>query len=301
MSGLTFLITVLEFNYLLTQLMNGVVLGMTLVLISLGLSIIFGMMGIINFAHGDILLVGIYVAWSVDKAVNNIVVGIIMGGIATAVLGMLIERLTLRTTYEYGPLMQLLLTFGIAEILRGGVKIVWGNTGKSFSVPAWGSGNVDLVIFSYPIYRLIVVFVSAGLVVATYLLLTRTDIGLIIRAGTQNRDMVDALGIDVFKMFLIVFALGTALAGIAGGLIGPIYGVNPNVGIELLIPAFVVVIVGGVGSFRGTIIAGLLIGELMVLTGLVYSQASSIIIFLFMAIVLLLRPRGLFGERGVMG
>ena len=293
-----FLVLGIDSGYLLTQILNGLMFGMTLVLISIGLSIIFGTMGIINFAHGDILLVGTYVAWMLTVATGSIAVGIVGAGLVTAILGMGIERFTLRYTYGHGPLLQLLLTFGLAELLRGTVQIVWGRLGKNFATPTWGAGSVDLVLLTYPAYRLFVIGVAAALVVATYLFITRTDIGLIIRAGTQNRQMVDALGIDVSKMFLIVFAIG---AGIAGALIGPIFGVYPTLGVEFLIIAFVVVIVGGVGSFRGSIVAGLLIGQVVVLTGVLYSPASDVIVYVLMAGILLLRPRGLFGKEGVIG
>jgi len=288
-------------NFLLTQMFNGLVLGMILVLISLGLSIIFGMMGIVNFAHGDLLLVGVYVAWTVTEMTGNIIAGFLVAPIAVAGLGLVVERFLLQRTYDHGPLLQLLLTFGLAEFLRGSVQLVWGSTGKEFQTPEWGTGMIDLVAFNYPAYRLFVITAAAAIVLATYLFITRTDIGLIIRAGTQDREMVGTLGLEVSRVFLIVFALGAALAGIAGALIGPIRGANPTLGVDLLIPSFVVVVIGGIGSFRGSIVAGVLVGELIVLTGLVFSSASQVVIFVLMAIILWVRPRGLFGREGVFG
>lgn len=286
-------------GYLLSQVFNGLVLGMILVLISLGLSLIFGIMGVINFAHGDLLLVGTYVTWATTRMTNSLILGIIVGTLITILVGMAMERFTLRYIYDYDPTLQLLLTFGVAEFLRGVVQLIWGRVGKSFPLPAWASGQIDFGLFTFPKYRLMVVFVVGLIVVALYLFLERTDLGLIIRAGTQNRQMVDALGIDVSRMFLIVFGIGAALAGIAGALIGPIRGVYPTLGIDLLILSFVVVVIGGVGSFRGSVVAGLLVGEVSVLTGVVYSPASRIVIFLAMAVILLIRPRGLFGKEGV--
>ncbi|MFC7156976.1 branched-chain amino acid ABC transporter permease [Halomarina halobia] len=298
--GLTFPATPLQTQYYATQLFNGLMLGMTLVLVSLGLTIIFGLLGVINFAHGDILLVGTYIAWTVQSATGSFVFAIVAAVVGTFLTGIVIERTLLRYTYgRYDALLQLLLTFGIAEFLRGGVMLVWGQSGKNFPNPAWAQGAVDLVLFSYPLYRVFVIVVAGLLIVALYLFLNWTDLGLLIRAGTQDRDMVDALGIDVSRIYLLVFGIGAALAGIAGVLIGPIRAAHPTLGIELLIPAFVVVVVGGLGSFRGTIIAGILIGELQVLTGMFYSQAAEVVVFLFMAIVLLVRPRGLFGKEGV--
>lgn len=290
----------LQASYYAAQLFNGLVLGMILVLVSLGLTIVFGLLGVINFAHGDTLLVGTYVAWTVMDTTGSFLLGVGSAVLVTLVLGIIIERGLLRFTYgRYDALLQLLLTFGIAEFLRGAVIFVWGQTGKNFANPAWGQESVDLVLFTYPVYRIFVIIAAAALIGLVYLFLERTDLGLLIRAGTQDREMVNALGVDVSKLYMFVFGIGAALAGTAGALIGPIRGATPTIGISILIPAFVVVVVGGLGSFRGTIIAGILIGELQVMTGVFYPAASQVIVFVFMAIILLVRPRGLFGEEGV--
>jgi len=289
-----------DVSHLSTQVFNGLVLGMILVLVSLGLSIIFGIMGIVNFAHGEFLLIGAYLAWTVTNAMGNFVIGVLVGVVGTILVGITIERYTLRYTYDYDAGLQLLLTFGIAELLRGGVQLVWGRLGKSFQIPAWGRGQIDFGLFSLPRYRTYVVLISLVIIFLVYLFLTRTDMGLIIRAGTENREMVSALGIKISTVFLVVFAIGAGLAGVAGGLIGPIRGVYPTLGVDFIILAFVVVVVGGIGSFRGTIIAGILIGLLIVMTGMVYSPASQIIVYVAMAVILLVRPRGLFGREGVL-
>lgn len=290
----------LQTQYYATQLFNGLVLGMTLVLVSLGLTIIFGLLGVINFAHGDILLVGTYLAWTVQAETGSFLLAIVIALVGTFLLGLVLERTLLRYTYgRYGVFLQLLLTFGIAEFLRGGVMLVWGQSGKNFPSPSWAQGSVDLILFTYPLYRSLVIVIGGALIVGLYLFLNRTDLGLLIRAGTQDREMVDALGIDISRIYLLVFGIGAGLAGIAGALIGPIRAAYPTLGIELLIPAFVVVVVGGLGSFRGTIVAGLLVGVLQIMTGVVYAQASGVIVFVLMAIVLLVRPRGLFGKEGV--
>jgi len=297
-SGTSPLVAIPDLNYLLSQVVNGLVLGMILVLISLGLSLIFGIMGVINFAHGDLLLVGTYVTWTATTATGSMLVGVVAGTVAAAVVGLGMERLALRYSYDYDETFQLLLTFGIAELLRGIVQFVWGRVGKSFPTPDLLAGTADFGLFTFPRYRLFVVGVASVIIVVTYLFLNRTDVGLIIRAGTQNRQMVDALGIDISRIFLYVFGIGAALAGVSGALVGPIFGVYPTLGIDLLIQAFVVVVIGGIGSFRGSIVAGLLVGEVSVLTGVVYSPASRIVIFLAMAVILLVRPRGLFGTKG---
>jgi branched-chain amino acid transport system permease protein len=286
-------------SVLLSQVFNGLVLGMIFILIALGLSIIFGMLGVINFAHGDMLLVGTYVAWVTVTRGGPFWLALVIAPAVVGVLGFIFERLALRRIYDENVLVQVLLTFGFAEFLRAGVEFIWGGGSQNFQTPAWGSGSVDLVLFTYPSYRIFLI-VFAGLLVATvYILLTRTDLGLVIRAGTQDREMVDFLGIDTTRIYLYVFVLGAVLAGIAGVLIAPVRGVNPRLGVDLLIPAFVVIVIGGIGSFRGTIVAGLLIGQLTAITSIVYSPGSDIIIFVAMAIILLLRPRGLFGQEGV--
>jgi len=281
---------------LLNQIFNGLVLGMIYVLIALGLTIIFGLMGIINFAHGEFLLVGVYVALTASLLTGSFWVGLIAAPLVVALLGVAVERFTLRPIYDRDVLLQLLLTFGLAEIIREVVQLIWGRTGRSFSTPAWGAGRVDLILFEYPVYRLFVIFVSAIVVVSVYLYLTQTDVGLVIRASIADRQMVNSLGIDVTDMYVLVFALGAAIAGLAGGLIGPIRNARPLLGFELIIPAFVVVVVGGLGSIRGTILAGLLIGQAVGLSGLFYPPASEVIIYILMAVVLLVRPRGLFGR-----
>jgi branched-chain amino acid transport system permease protein len=287
-------------QYLLAQFMNGLALGMVLVLIALGLSLIFGTMGIINFAHGDMLLVGAYVAWWVTTETGSHVAGFIAAPVAVLGVGLVMEMVGLRRIYDENPLLQLLLTFGVAEILREGVQVIWGRTGKTFPTPEWASGSVTLGFFSYPSYRLFVILATTVIIIALYWFLTRTDTGIIIRAGTADREMVNALGINIFWLFSVIFGIGAALAGLAGALIGPIRNVSPLLGVNLLIPAFVVVIVGGVGSFIGTVISGLLIGLIVVLTGVVAPNISNIVIYAFMALILLLRPYGLFGESGVL-
>lgn len=272
---------------------------MILVIVSLGLTITFGIMGIVNFAHGEFLLVGAYIAWATNELTGHFFLAVLAGVAAAAAVGLAIERFTLRYTYDYDPGLQLLLTFGLAELIRGLVQFFWGRIGKSFSIPAWGGGQIDFVLFTLPTYRVFVVAVSIAAVFTLYLFLTRTDLGLIIRAGTENREMINALGINITKVFLLVFSLGAALAGLAGGLIGPIRSVYPTLGVDFIILAFVVVVIGGIGSFRGTVISGLLVGLLIVLTGVVYSPASRVIIFVFMAVILITRPRGLFGREGV--
>jgi branched-chain amino acid transport system permease protein len=288
-------------GYYLTQILNGFVLGVIFVLIALGLSLIFGLLGVINFAHGDLLLLGTYVAWTVMSATNSMLLAVLLAPVVVAAVGVVIERFTLRPIYDREPTLQFLLTFGLAEVLREGIQIVWGRQSKSFPIPAWGAGSVDFGLFSYPRYRLILIAVTAALIAALYVVLERTDIGLIIRAGAHDRTMVNVLGINVSYVYALTFGLGSALAGVAGALIAPVRGVYPLLGVDLLIPSFVVVIIGGLGSLRGSIVGGLIVGQLIVLTGISFPAMSRIVIFVAMALVLLVRPRGLMGEKGVFG
>jgi len=287
-------------EYIATQLMNGISLGMVYVLIALGLSLIFGTMGVINFAHGGMLLVGAYVAWWVTTLTGSHLAGFLAAPLVVLAVGVVIETAGLRRIYDESPLLQLLLTFGIAEILREAVQIVWGRTGKFFPNPDWASGTISLGFFTYPAYRVFLIVGTTCIILALYWFLTRTDTGIIIRAGTMDREMVNALGINIFWLFTVVFGIGAALAGLAGALVGPIRNLNPSLGVSLLIPAFVVVIVGGVGSFVGTVISGLAIGLIVVFAGIVAPNVSNMVIYAFMAIILLVRPYGLFGEAGVL-
>lgn len=282
-------------DLIVAQAFNGVVLGMTFVLLAVGLTLIFGMMNIVNFAHGALLLLGAYAAWTVTAATGSIVAGIVAAPVAVAVVGVGVERFGITRIYDEELLIQLLLTFGIAEIMTGVVEAVWGRTNRQMTTAELG-GSVDLVAFTYPVFRMIVVAVAAGAVVALYLFLTRTDYGLVVRGAIQDREMTAALGVDVGRAFVVVFAIGAGLAGLAGALVSPIRGVYPALGAELLVPAFVVVVVGGMGSLKGSVVSGLVLGQVVVFTSLVYPAASQVVIYVAMALVLLVRPRGLFGE-----
>lgn len=288
-------VSIPNLSFFLLQIFNGLVLGVIFVLISLGLSITFGTMGIVNFAHGEFLLIGAYLAWAAATVSGSLLVGIVVATVGVATFAILVERVTLQPTYGEDPLLQLLLTFGLAVAIREAVQIVWGRSGKRFPVPEWGITQIDLMVFNYPLYRLTVIIAGALITLGVYLFLTQSDTGLVIRAGVQDREMTEILGINISWTFILVFALGGALAGVAGALIAPIRGVYPLLGVELLIPAFVVVVIGGMGSFKGSVLAALLVGQVIVLTGMVASAFSGVVIYLLMAAVLLARPQGLFG------
>jgi branched-subunit amino acid ABC-type transport system permease component len=262
----------------------------------MGLTIIFGMMQIVNFAHGELLLVGAYVGWSVMTGTGSFVLAMLAGIVVVSVLGAAMERVLLKRIYDEPVLAQLLLTFGIAELIRGSVQLIWGVEGRYLPKPEWLDGSLSLVLIDYPLYRIFVIAVASMCIIGTYLFLSRTDYGLIIRAGTEDRDMVNALGIDIERTYLLVFVFGAALAGLAGVLIAPIRSVYLFLGFDLLIISFVIVVVGGMGNFFGSIVAGLLIGLLVVGSGITIPQLGSAVVFIAMAVVLLIRPGGLFGS-----
>jgi branched-chain amino acid transport system permease protein len=283
-----------------TQLLNGLMFGMVLIIISLGLTIIFGMLGIINFAHGEFLLVGVYAMWATFSSTGSFILGLIAATLTVSIMGALIERGALQFVYEKNLTIQLLLTFGFAEVIREGIIILYGTRTQQLSIPQWGQSTVDFAFFSYNFYRLFVIASGAIIILGLYLLLHRTSYGMLIRAGFEDREMVDMLGIDVSKLYLSVFIIGSAVVGLAGGLIAPTRSVSPTLGIEFLVPAFVVIVIGGMGSFRGTVVAGLLLGQVMIFTGMFYGQASDVIIYVLMALVIIIRPRGLFGKEGML-
>ena len=215
------------------------------------------------------------------------------------VLGLLIERLLIRRLYGRGPDDPLLLTFGLSLVLVETVKVFWGKIGLTLDPPREMAGAVDLGFMNFPVYRLFVVGVTAVVLVALWLFLEKTSVGLIIRAGTRDALMVRALGIDLERVWFLVFGLGVGLAGLAGVLAGPMRGVYAEMGVEIIIECFVVVVVGGMGSLVGAVVAGLFIGEVVSLTTFFAPKMTEIVVFLVMAVVLLVRPSGLFGEAGL--
>lgn len=291
-------------QFVFITLMNGVQSAALFILLALGLSLIFGIMGVVNFAHGSLFMVGAYAAWFVSSSEGldlPYVVGVLAAVLAAAAIGLLIETQGLRRLYDENILLQVLFTFSIALILEGLAILVFGPIGKTLSAPEWGSGALSLNGFVYPTFRLIIIVVSVVSIAAVYLLLQQTNIGLIIRAGTQDSEMVRSLAIDVQWVFSLVFAIGAGLAGFAGALAAPIRTLKPGMGTDIIIETFVVVVIGGLGSFLGTILGGVAVAEISTFSGYIpiLQEYSAAAIFIFMAIVLLIRPRGLLGEIGL--
>lgn len=289
-----------EFSTLLAQVFTGLVLGMIYVLLAIGLSLIFGLMTVVNFAHGALYMLGAYFGVFLLGYTKSFWVALIVAPLMVGALGLLIERFLIRRLYGRSPDDPLLLTFGLSLILVEGVKVFWGKIGLTLDPPRALAGAVDLGFMTFPAYRLFLVAVIAAVLIALYFFLERTNIGLIIRAGSRDPLMVRALGINLGRVWLVVFGIGTGLAGLAGILAGPMRGAYAEMGVTMVIESFVVIVVGGMGSLLGAVVAGLLIGQVVGLTTLFVPKAAEIMVFLVMAVVLLVRPSGLFGEAGLM-
>ncbi len=277
-------------------LLNGLVLGALYVLMALGLSIIFGMIGVINFAHGALFTLGAYVAFQVQGALG-FAGALIVAPVLVGLLGMLIEATLLRRLYLQDPLQGLLLTFGLAMVLEQGIRLVWGLSPKTFNVPPAFAGAFTLGALAYSKYRSFILVSVILLIAGLMLFLQKTPIGTIVRAGSRDPMMVRLLGISLTPVLTLVFGLGTALAAIAGVLSAPLAGVQPAMGVNVGTAAFVVVTIGGLGSFWGAIISGLLVGQVVSLSIYFQPRAAEASMYVLMAVILLLRPRGLMGER----
>jgi len=284
---------------LAAQVFTGLVLGGILVLLAIGLSLIFGLMTVVNFSHGALYMLGAYVAFTILGLTKSFWLSLVLAPLVVGTLGLLIERLLIRRLYGRSPDDPLLLTFGLSLVIVEAVKVIWGKVGLTVDPPRDLAGAVNLGFMNFPVYRLFVVAVTAVVLIGLWLFLEKTNIGLVIRAGTRDALMVRALGVDLGRIWFLVFGLGIALAGLAGVLAGPMRGVYAEMGVEIIIECFVVVVVGGMGSLTGAIFAGLLIGEIVSLTTFFAPKLAEIVVFLVMAVVLLVRPSGLFGEAGL--
>ncbi len=285
---------------LTAQVFTGLVIGMVFVLLAIGLSLIFGLMTVVNFAHGSLYMLGAYFGVFLIGLTGNFWLGLVLAPLMVGALGLLIERVLIRRLYGRSPDDPLLLTFGLSLILVEGVKLVWGKIGLTLDPPRLFAGALNLGFMTFPAYRLFVIVVTAAVLVGLWLFLARTNVGLIIRAGSRDPLMVRALGIDLSRIWLLVFGIGTALAGLAGILAGPMRGVYAEMGVTMVIESFVVVVVGGMGSLVGAVVAGILMGQVVGLTTFLAPKLAEIMVFVVMAVVLLVRPSGLFGEAGLL-
>lgn len=282
----------------MSQVFNGLALGVLLSLIAAGLTIIYGTLGVINFAHGALFVVGAYAGFSVFTFTGSFVLSIAGGAVAAMVVGLIMERGLIKRFYHRPVEDQILVTFGISIVLVEIIRAIYGGIGQRVPVPSWGEGVVDMGFVVYPLYRIQILAIAAGALGLCWVMLYRTRLGLIIRSGIEDALMVRLLGINIQRAFLVVFGVGAAAAGFAGMIYAPIVSIVPDMGFRILIQSFVVVVLGGVGSFPGAILGGLIAGQILSLTSLVNPVYSDVMLFAAMALVLILRPQGLLGVEG---
>jgi branched-chain amino acid transport system permease protein len=281
----------------LGQLLLGLVNGSFYAMLSLGLAVIFGLLGIVNFAHGALYMIGAYVAFvALDKFGINFWFALIVSPLVVGALGVIIERTLLKRLYKVDPIYGLLLTFGLALIAEGVFRYWFDVSGQSYPVPDLLQGATNLGFMVLPNYRAFVVFASLLVCLTTWFVIERTRLGAYLRAGTENPTLVQAFGINVPVMVMLTYGAGCGLAALAGVLAAPVIQVTPLMGSNLIIVVFAVVVIGGMGSILGSILTGLALGLIEGLTKVFYPEASSIVVFVIMAIVLMIRPAGLFGK-----
>ena len=279
------------------QLLLGLVNGAFYALLSLGLAVIFGLLGIVNFAHGALYMLGAFAAWiMLEKFGLNYWYALFLAPLVVGLLGVVIERLFLKHLYKLDPLYGLLLTFGLALIAEGVFRELYGVSGQNYNVPELLSGATNLGFMVLPNYRAWVVLVSLSVCLGTWFVIERTRLGAYLRAGTENAPLVQAFGINVPVMVMCTYGAGAALAALAGVLAAPIIQVNPLMGSNLIIVVFAVVVIGGMGSILGSVVSGLGLGLVEGLTRVFYPEASNIVVFVIMVLVLMVRPAGLFGK-----
>jgi len=281
----------------LGQLMLGLVNGSFYAMLSLGLAVIFGLLGIVNFAHGALYMIGAYVAWiSLDRFGLNYWLALVVAPLLVGALGVVIERTLLKRLYKIDPIYGLLLTFGLALIGEGLFRYAFGVSGQSYPVPELLQGATNLGFMVLPNYRAWIVLASLLVCFGTWFVIERTRLGSYLRAGTENPALVQAFGINVPVMVMLTYGAGAGLAALAGVLAAPVIQVNPLMGSHLIIVVFAVVVIGGMGSIMGSILSGLALGIIEGLTKVFYPEASNIVVFVIMAIVLVIKPAGLFGK-----
>lgn len=288
-------------NLIALQLFTGVALGSVLVLLAIGLSLIFGLLTVINFAHGAFFMVGAYAGVFLFALTGSFWLALLGVPLLVGGLGLLVERFLVRPLYGRGVDYPLLLTFGLGYVMVDAVRLAFGLEGIPFDTPTALAGASYIGIGWFPTYRLFLIGATATILLALWLFIERTSLGLIIRAGARDPEMMRILGVDVSRIWLLVFGLGTGIAGLAGLLAAPMRSVTPEMGVPVLVEAFVVTVVGGMGSLVGAVVAGLLVGVVVSMTSLFVPEMATVSMFAVMALVLLVRPQGLFGRPGLLG
>jgi len=282
----------------LSQLFNGLALGALLALISSGLTIIYGTLGVLNLAHGAMFMLGGYAGYAAYEATGSFIVAVITGTLFVAVVGVVIERVIIRRFYHRPPEDQLLVTFGLAIFIVEIVRYFFSSLSKTVPPPSIFSGITSLGVMFYPTYRLAVVGIVAVALLVLFIVLYKTRLGLIVRAGIEDSVMVDSLGINVDRIFMLVFGIGSMAAGFAGIINAPVVSLTPDVGEAILVQTFVVVVIGGVGSFPGAVLGGLIAGEIISITSMFNPGYAYVMLFAAMTLVLMFRPQGLLGTLG---
>jgi len=290
----------MTFDLIALQLFTGLALGAIYVLLAVGLSLIFGMLTVVNFAHGAFYMLGAYAGFYVAEKTGSFWLAMLLAPIIVAGIGMVCERWLIRPLYGRGIDYPLLLTFGLAYMMVEAVRMIFGRAGLPFDTPEILQGATNLGFADFPTYRLFVIGVVVALLAVLWFFIEKTSLGLIVRAGARDPVIVRVLGVDISKVWLIVFGVGTGIAALAGVLAAPLQGVSPDMGTSVLIVAFVVTVVGGMGSLTGAVVAGLLVGVAESMSVLFFPEAAKVSMFVIMAIVLLFRPQGLFGRAGLM-
>jgi branched-chain amino acid transport system permease protein len=285
----------MDFVNFLIQLLNSVQYGLLLFMLAAGLTLIFGIMGVVNLAHGSFYMLGAYLAWSLAALTQSFALAIVLGTLLSVLFGLLLEWALFRHFYKRDHLDQVLLTFGLIYVFEEIRSILWGDDVHGVSIPDILSASIPLTeTLSYPVYRLFMSGVCLALALALYLLISKTRLGMKIRAGAFNHEMTEALGINIKLIHSLVFALGVGLATIAGMVASPVSSVYPNMGSQVLIMCFVVVVIGGIGSVKGALIAAMLVGLVDTFGKVLLPDASGMLVYVLMAIVLLYKPEGLF-------
>ena len=287
-----------SFAEIVSQLLNGLVLGLLYALIALGFMLILGVMEVINFSHGVLFAWGAYFAFTLRPMIG-FWPALLISPIIVGFMGLILE-FAVRRSYGKDPLFGLLLTFGAAMALEEIIRMIWGSIGYTIAAPKFVAGPINLGFMPYSKYRLFLAGLAVLLIILTWLFLEKTPYGAIIKAGAFDSEMVMALGIDLRKMRTFVFGLGSALAGIAGVIAAPLWSIKPTMGVEAIMPAFVVVVIGGIGSFWGAVLGGLMVGVVTGISVMFMPRTSYIVMYVLMAVIILIRPRGIMGEKSIL-
>ncbi len=286
----------MDLSLLLQNLLYGVTIGNALILIASGLSLTFGVMGVLNFAHGGLCMLGAYLGYTIVQVTGNFWLAMILAPLLVAGISILLEVFTIRPLYGLNPLLQLLLTVGLSMVIANAVFLCWGGDALSIKLPSYFKGSVTWGGWDYPRFRLLVLLFSASLALVLWIALKRTKWGIVIRAGMHDLETVNAFGINIYRVFTIVFAIGAGLAAIAGVIIGAMRALNPEMDFELLTSALLVVVIGGMGSFRGAVVGSLVLGITDAFGAQFFTGAAKFTVWSLMVLVLLFRPEGLLKE-----